>query len=851
MAGLYLDTPKNKVQVAELALIGGKQQMVLGGLEQDLILRTAGNIQIQVGNKFYPLTYTVQSNNSATITSDTTILALESDLKDLVYPGDGNYVFIQEDNAFYITSNNTYIKINGAISGGKGVPIVGSTTLYLSYTDAQKLTGSNKLTLILNTGQISTFNDIVNYTKNDVYINQLLYNISTSKYYVLTDINNPSIQANWQELFLSLITGGNILNPVSISVNGSNLTNNSALHIAGNAPQLFTIPTAPTSLFSLGAIDYSTGLANWTNNGNVYYQLLNDDYHSEFSFITKTPTGSNNLLNLSNNTVGINAPVDYNYNLIVGGNTNFLGSLVQTGNTKSSDFLHGQTGFSISKDSSNLWTIETDNLIVRNKLTFQPQYQTYSINGAQIASNDIVITYVDFVETFPIYIHANISGKYLNTSGTVRTLSSRATNAYVIHIPIANLDTPGATQSYELISLAYGIGDYYSGPTLDTTTTYNKDISTTYYTPTGNIDYSGGSFIAGTTLLQINAISVYYINTSTTLSVGDLLYYKAWNSSSQFTYDLRAQVVLIGATGYYIYVYDGATITSDTRFTKIGNTAGTGAFLQTNSMDQLNPFNELASGITSFNNFIQNYYYSTSTDYPDTFDFVQDNWTNLLNTRVKIGDLSNMIGGSIPTFLGLTTQQYGLYSDNAFIKGSFIINNPTTALGYVPANDALVVHLAGTESITGSKLFSLSNYLRVTNAPTNDLDVIRYSDFKFARNAANFGLSASLADVGHYTDSSGSDQTYTVAAWLNLLTATGQTVTIQVTWTDNHSVSQTKTFYPQGATTATLSTVANYALPSMNFRALGSSTIQVSTTVSGVGSILYECGTSIQLIVGH
>jgi hypothetical protein len=898
MASLVIDNAGNKVQVAELALIAGKQQMVLGGLEQDLILRTSGNINIQVGNKFYPLTYSSSSTSSNTITSDTTILALDSELSGLVYPRDGRYVFIQQSSSFYIASNNSYVKLNTSTSTATGpIPIVGNNIMYLSYSTIQKLNGGEKLQLVLNAGHINSFADISNYTKVDVYTNQLLYSITDNKHYVLVNTANPSIKSSWKELYVSLLTGGNILAPISITLDDTSVLTNSALHITGDAPSLFLIPKNPTPILTIGASDYSSGLATWTNTGNVYFQLLNPSKYSTFSFLSQN---GNNILAASNNNVSINAPLDYNYTLSIGGNTFFKGSLNQVGNTTSTDFLQGSTGFSISKDSSLLWTIETDNLIVRNQLTFDPSYHTRGIDGAQIVANDIIISDVDYVETFPIYIHANVSGQYTNTSGTVRQLSSRATNAYVIHTSLSTIDTSSPTQVYELIPLAYGIGDIFtSGSTLDTTTTYNQDISTSYYTPVGTVDYSGGSFITGNTLLQINSISVYFIATKTTLIVGDLLYYKSWNSNSQSTSNIRAEVVLVVSNGYYLYIYDEGTITNSTRLVKIGNVNGTGGFIQTNSSNILSPFTELVSGITSFNAFTQNYYYEQSTDYPVTFDFIQNNWTSKLNTRVKIGDLSNVYDST----LGLTTQQYGLYSDNAYIKGNFIINNVPTIVSPITYDDFVMITSSGTlEKIdlnakiahwdsggsaytftglssqwtdgTGAYHTFPTNLSAFTNGPgylTTEVDptvptyakslttfsVIQastdtlYTRISDIRNAANFGLTTSLADVGHYDNPAAGDQTYRVGAWVNLLSTSGKTLTVQVTWTDNHSISQTKVFFPQGATSSTLGVAPTfYSLPTMDFRVLTGTTVQVSTTVSGSGTILYEVGTTITKIIG-
>jgi hypothetical protein len=133
---------------------------------------------------------------------------------------------------------------------------------------------------------------------------------------------------------------------------------------------------------------------------------------------------------------------------------------------------------------------------------------------------------------------------------------------------------------------------------------------------------------------------------------------------------------------------------------------------------------------------------------------------------------------------------------------------------------------------------------QVTNLVTDLSQRVQYSDI---RNAANFGLTASLADVGHYANPTG-DQTYRVGGWINFLPSSTGSVTMQVTYTDNHGLSKTKTFFQQGSTTASITVVDDYAFPTMDFRVLSGTTVQVFTTATG--SVIYEAGCTIQKIQG-
>lgn len=163
-----------------------------------------------------------------------------------------------------------------------------------------------------------------------------------------------------------------------------------------------------------------------------------------------------------------------------------------------------------------------------------------------------------------------------------------------------------------------------------------------------------------------------------------------------------------------------------------------------------------------------------------------------------------------------------------------------------------LMHLDLTENVTGSKLWSGSNYLRVSNVPSTSLDVARYTDILVGRNAANFGETATVTDVAHLAIPAGVDQTVRVGAWLNLLSVSGtDSVSVKATWTDNHSVSQTMVFYPQGwPNNRQLGAVRYYPLPTMDFRVLNGTTVQLSAVVTGTGTILYEVGGTLQKLIG-
>lgn len=132
----------------------------------------------------------------------------------------------------------------------------------------------------------------------------------------------------------------------------------------------------------------------------------------------------------------------------------------------------------------------------------------------------------------------------------------------------------------------------------------------------------------------------------------------------------------------------------------------------------------------------------------------------------------------------------------------------------------------------------------------NDVPYATINQIKVGRNGALFGETGSLPLVINYANTGG-DNTFTVGTWLNFLSGTGNVI-VQVTWTDGHGYSHTKTFYESGDPTGTVygnvSGNLAYAFDTKTMRVKDSTTIQISTTVSG--SVIYEVGGFIQKIIG-
>lgn len=148
-------------------------------------------------------------------------------------------------------------------------------------------------------------------------------------------------------------------------------------------------------------------------------------------------------------------------------------------------------------------------------------------------------------------------------------------------------------------------------------------------------------------------------------------------------------------------------------------------------------------------------------------------------------------------------------------------------------------------------------YGNFTGVPTNvsqfanDAGYATVTQVKVSFNGALFGQTASQANAGTFANTGG-DNTFLVSAWVNLLAATSDSLKVQVTWTDGHSVSHTKVFKGTGvSSTGNMGAVDDYALFSVSLRAKDATSVVVSSTVTGAGSILYEIGSVIEKKVGN
>jgi len=681
MSKLFIDKKGQKVPVAELELILSKEQLVLGNLERDVILRTAGNIKIQVGNKFYDLPFTTtdyQGGDSGIVVTGSKVVILDnvSSLNTITYPGDGSFVYTRDTQGFYLAVGSTYIQLNTKDDSSK---------IYLSFSESQELTGEQKYTLAVNAGNIvESINDVANLTSDEVYTGQVITSRADGKLYQLIDKDNSTLVESWRELFLSLTTGGTISGDVYLSA--SKLHFNSLF-----AEDYLTVEKEEFDGLFIGEDNYTEGLAIWRTNNNVIFSNQKNDA-SGFKFITHGSLADYNTpLSISNNNVGIGGPVDYSYSLTVTGNSLFKNKAYYPSGLRSPDFfsaLNG-TGWDISVDGLGKYTLEIDKLILRDSpSTPGNRFISKGLDGSIIFNHSCSILRADLIETIEVEIAGSAAGRYSDNIGTVMPLSSKTRWVEVDRIPVANLYNEGAVKTTSLMELAFGIGDLTSGGTSVGYTTYAKQPDNSY------------AVISGTVVAD--TISVYEVQTNTAVSsftVGDLLFFKEWDANKLEYKSIFAEVVALDASTIVVYCYNNSTLRGGDTLIKIGNTISQESYVELNSSDKRNPFMLAADEVENFNDLITAYYIDphekeTSTDREDIF-------LGKNQVRFKAGLLADIVD----TSLGLTsTPQTGLYSDNAYIKGNFVGNrlmlganliwDGTTfvAPGYVPATRELTIN---------------------------------------------------------------------------------------------------------------------------------------------------------------
>lgn len=90
--------------------------------------------------------------------------------------------------------------------------------------------------------------------------------------------------------------------------------------------------------------------------------------------------------------------------------------------------------------------------------------------------------------------------------------------------------------------------------------------------------------------------------------------------------------------------------------------------------------------------------------------------------------------------------------------------------------------------------------------------------------------------------------TFSVGGYLTVTAISVNTITLQVTYTDETNTSTTQSFFGQGLSTAAIGTTGAVSFPPMTIRAKFNTAITLKTIVTGAGSETYDVGGYIQSI---
>lgn len=634
MSKLFIDNNGVQVPVAELGLISSKEQTIIGNAQRDLILRTAGNVAIQVGNKFYSLL----GNTDGSVTTDrnsTIILTNVSDIDGIPIPEDGTFVYITSTNSLYVVSGGVYRLIT---SSDPSNPNNGAQKIYLSYLEEQTLTGDDKYRVALNLGSIvDTFDDLLEFNTSELYPNQIVFVVARQRHYIYTG-GEPSDSTSWSELYIHK-TGGTVT---------GDLTVQNILRVDQDYLSNYYDPTTFKG-FYLGK-EPTKGLAIW-NNDDVNIATI--DGSSQIKFLTNTSDQANvmNPLIIGGNSVGVGGLINYGYRFSVSGNT--LLNTVDIGDTVSStNFISGMTGVGFSLYGSNEKTLEIDNLIVRKSLsvTNSTQYESKGVNGSYISGNEVIITSVEMVDEYLHYLDATKVGLAL-ADGSPYSLYDRYKYYY-------GEDETGNYGLYQSILF----GDRDSSGNLAPYTLYNINPDDgSLVTPQGKYSFDSGTntFIEDSNgNLVLFTVATYKIKlTRNDIAVNDLLIYKRWDVDGNVTKDSYLLVYDVTDEGVFVYATNEPLLND--KFVHVSKTL---IQYDKDSIDQVD-------NINNFGDIIYSAYYE-DIENPDgqLLTYTTEFWDE--DIRTKIGNLKS----SYDLDLDIPDNTIGFYSDNAYIRGNIVAN---------------------------------------------------------------------------------------------------------------------------------------------------------------------------------
>lgn len=382
MSSLSLEYKGKKIPIAGIDIKSSNENVTFGSLERDLILKTLGKIYVQVGNKYYELNFD-SNNNSLSLNNIVTVNGIDK-VNVNNYP-DGTFLLETESMSLYLIYNKKLIEL---VSGN------GKSKLFLSYAEEQDLSGNQIHTLVYNARiNIKSLDDILKFTYEDVYENQIIYVEDQKCHYILDKYNTPNALSSWRPIYLTTM-GGTLYDGLTIY----NQTKNYTLALEG--------------LHKEGD-DIYKGLRIGTNENYIKTAATTEGIiKTEFNGKALVLNRNNNtIFEYNNGNIGIGGKASRGeYNNILYGISKLTGDLYTNYNIMSDDFQSrnitswdGGQGYALKKTSIGTWFLEVDDLVVRNSISAEVLNlkelvvdRTYATGGHMMVTDGAVVSKVEY-----------------------------------------------------------------------------------------------------------------------------------------------------------------------------------------------------------------------------------------------------------------------------------------------------------------------------------------------------------------------------------------------------------------------------------------------------------------------
>lgn len=334
-----------KTSIASVDNIGGKEHVILGDYQRDLILRTKGSVRIQVNNKFYDI---LNEELSTSTDANGGVLIIEGNIENLSpIPIDGSLVFSKETSSLYIIIDGQPLELNSEPSNGNG----GISLPFVSYENVQNFS-REQVERVQSNIQI-TYPNIESFLVNP-WESKLGYIKSEHNHYIIYD--NAAIP-----LYISSLTGGVINNTLTITKEGITNVRNATLTVESNWNN--SIITDGYSGLFVGNLPLTQGIGLHSDGVNNFITSLGDN------LVVNTERASN-LLTISDLgvSVGFNSILNGDYFFVVNESSYFkditLKEKLKSENYSESygNYFDLVKGFSLYNGDDG-WTLEVDRLI--------------------------------------------------------------------------------------------------------------------------------------------------------------------------------------------------------------------------------------------------------------------------------------------------------------------------------------------------------------------------------------------------------------------------------------------------------------------------------------------------------